>query len=454
MSKTLLKEGKSIFSFFQKDKEKIHPAELAGIINDLPAEWAVRSFKEVQESKQPWVFDYLDDHMKEQIIENISDESAGNILNNLQSDDRLDFFNQLKPSQRGHYLSLLSEKKRKSTQDFLGYPENSVARIINTDFATITEDMTIAEVFEHLRKHYKDSDVINTIYIEDKDGRLVDDMPLRRLILNTPDQKVSDIMDRTYVALNINDTKKTAVIKFKEYDRINMPVVNDDNVILGIITVDEIIDVMEDEESSSAQKFGAVEELDYPYVKTSFFSLIEKRAGWLIILFLGEMFTATAMSFFEDEIATAVVLALFIPLVISSGGNSGSQAATLIIRAMALKELTVKDWWYVMKREILSGLTLGVILGAIGFIRIALWQYMGWYDYGEYWVLIALTIFLSLTGIVCWGTLTGSMIPIVLKKLNLDPATSSAPFVATLVDVTGLIIYFSIAAMVLSGTIL
>ncbi|MCZ2337551.1 MAG: magnesium transporter [Chitinophagales bacterium] len=299
-----------------------------------------------------------------------------------------------------------------------------------------------------------DSEVINTLYIEDESGKLVDDMPLRRLVLNSPDKKLSEIMDNNYIALNMNDTRETAIIKFKEYDRVTMPVVNDHNEILGIITVDDILDIIEEEETEDAMKFGGVEDLDFPYVDTPFFSLIQKRAGWLIVLFIGEMLTATAMGFFEEEIAAAVVLALFIPLVISSGGNSGSQAATLIIRAMALKELSVKDWWYVMKREILSGLTLGVILGTIGFMRITFWHLMHWYDYGDHWLLIAFTIFFSLIGIVLWGTLSGSMIPILLKKFNLDPATSSAPFVATMVDVTGLIIYFSIAATILRGTLL
>lgn len=214
------------------------------------------------------------------------------------------------------------------------------------------------------------------------------------------------------------------------------------------------MDVAEQRNTREMQRFGGIESLEYPYVKTSVRSLIQKRAGWLIILFLSEMLTATAMGFFENEIAKAVVLALFVPLVISSGGNSGSQAATLIIRALAVGELTIKNWFYVMKRELLSGLVLGIILGAIGFLRITAWQELGWYNYGPHWLLMASTIFFSLIGIVMWGTLSGSMIPIVLKKLKLDPATSSAPFVATLVDVTGLIIYFSIAAILLKGTLL
>ena len=314
--------------------------------------------------------------------------------------------------------------------------------------------MTVAEASEYVRKNYTDSEAVNVIYVVDKVGKLLDDIQVRRLVLNPPEAMISDLMDGNFVSLDMNDTKETAVEKFMDYDRVVMPVVNEDNFLMGVVTVDDIMDVAERQETRNIHKIGGVEELDFPYVKTGFLRLTQKRATWLIILFVGEMLTATAMGYFEDEISAAVVLALFVPLVISSGGNSGSQAATLIIRALALKEITLKDWWFVMRREILSGFTLGLILGVIGFLRISVWHYLGWYDYGEYWYLIALTIFLSLIGIVLWGTLSGSMIPMLLKKINLDPATSSAPFVATLVDVTGLIIYFTIAAFILSGTLL
>jgi magnesium transporter len=283
---------------------------------------------------------------------------------------------------------------------------------------------------------------------------LIDDIPIRRLVLNAPDKSVEGIMDGYCVQLNINDSTADAVSKFQEYDRVVLPVTNAENVLLGVITVDDVMDVQEQQDTKQMQRFGVVDSLDYPYVNTPFLSLVKKRAGWLIVLFLGEMLTATAMGHFEVEIAKVVMLALFVPLIISSGGNSGSQAATLIIRAMAVKELSVKDWWYVMRREILSGFTLGIILGTIGFLRITAWEKFHWYNYGPHWILLATTIFFSLIGIVMWGTLSGSMIPFILKRAGLDPATSSAPFVATLVDVTGLIMYFSIAALILRGTLL
>jgi magnesium transporter len=360
----------------------------------------------------------------------------------------------MKEPEASQFLDYLNQKNKDSTHDLLEYPDNSVARLVNTDFATIHRNMTIAEANDHLRKHLKDTEAANDIYVVENDGRLIDDIPVRRLILNDPQKKIDDILDGFCATLKITDTKEQAINMFEEYDRVVLPVVDEQNVLMGVLTIDDVLDVAEARNTREMQRFGGLESLDYPYVDTPFFSLIKKRAGWLILLFLGEMLTATAMGHFGAEIQQAVVLALFVPLIISSGGNSGSQAATLIIRAMAVKELTLRNWWYVMRRELLSGLTLGVILGGIGFLRISLWQELHWYNYGPHWVLLSTTIFFSLIGIVMWGTLSGAMIPMVLKKFKLDPAASSAPFVATLVDVTGLVIYFTIAAIILKGTYL
>ncbi len=437
-----------------KNKNYIHPAEAAKLLASLPQEIIPGAFTAFPEKNQVRVFSYLDFHIQKQVIRSLPKDKASLILNGLSSDDRLNFYAHLRGVELSSFLDDLDEKNRKATHDMLGYPANSVARIINTDFAEISRDMSIGEAQEHLRKYHKDSEAANVVYVVDKDGRLIDDIPIRRLVLNDPSKKIEDILDGFYVSLQINESKEDAVAKFKEYDRVVLPVVNHDNVLLGVLTADDVLDIAEQENTQEMQKFGGLESLDYPYVKTPFFSLIRKRAGWLIILFVSEMLTATAMGYFDNEISKAVVLALFVPLIISSGGNCGSQAATLIIRAMSVKELSIKDWWYVMKREILSGLTLGIILGIIGFARIALWQNLHWFDYTEHWLLVATTIFFSLIGIVMWGTLSGSMIPILLKRAGLDPATSSAPFVATLVDVTGLVIYFSIAAVILKGTLL
>ena len=439
---------------FDNQSEIIHPAELADVLDELSQEDGTKAFLNLSEEIQVKVFSYLSVPLQHTFILELSVESTAYILNNLESDDRTRFFANIPLGERAKYFTLLNEKDRKTTQDFLGYPSNSVARIVDTNYATIFQHMSVGEASAYVRKNFNDTEAINVIYVIDKDGKLLDDIQVRRLVLNPPEIMIADLMDGNFVALHISDSKEAAVEMFMDYDRVVIPVVNDDNYLLGVVTVDDIMDVAERKETKDMHKIGGVEELDFPYVDTSFFKLTEKRATWLVILFVGEMLTATAMGYFEDEIATAVVLALFVPLVISSGGNSGAQAATLIIRALALKEITLKDWWFVMKREIFSGLSLGIILGIIGFLRIGIWHYLGWYDYGEYWYLIAWTILLSLIGIVLWGTLSGSMIPIVLKKLKLDPATSSAPFVATLVDVTGLIIYFSIAALILKGTLL
>ncbi|GAC1396150.1 MAG: magnesium transporter [Sediminibacterium sp.] len=436
------------------DKNYLHPSEVAKIFISLPADAAFNAFASFPANNQVKVFPYLDKSLQKKIIPGLPREKAAAILNALSSDDRIIFYTSLKGVELSFFLDFLDEKNKNTTHSALGYPENSVARILNTDFATIDKKLTIAQASEYLRRSHSDNETANVIYVTDDEGRLVDDIPVRRLVLNEPDKLIEDIMDGFVVKLNITDTKEDAVAKFKEYDRVSLPVTNADNILLGVVTADDMLDVAEQKDTAAIQKFGGLEELDYPYVKTPFFSLLRKRAGWLVILFLGEMLTATAMGYFEKEISAAVVLALFIPLIISSGGNSGSQAATLIIRAMALKELTFRDWWYVMRREILSGLSLGFILGTIGMLRITLWQNLHWYNYGEHWLLVATTIFFSLIGIVMWGTLSGSMIPIVLKRLKKDPATSSAPLVATLVDVTGLVIYFTIAAIILKGTLL
>src|SRR5258706_8424450 len=443
-----------LFRSFVKDEKAMQPSEVAHIFLNLTASSAVNAFQAFPEKNKIVLFTYLDSPVQKQIIQDIPKDQASKILNTISSDDLLIFLSQLKGIELSETLEYLNEKNKKAAHNLLGYPKESVARLINTEFVTIKKEMTIEEAMGHLRNHHEDSETANVVYVVDAEGKLIDDIPIRRLVLNEPAKKVEDIMDGFYVKLNIEDSKETAVDLFKQYDRAALPVTNNNNVLLGVITVDDVLDLEEEKNTKEMQRFGGLESLEYPYVKTSFFSLIRKRAGWLVVLFLGEMLTATAMGYFDKEISKAVVLALFVPLIISSGGNSGSQAATLIIRAMALRELSFRDWWFVMRREILSGLLLGIILGAIGLVRIIAWQEFHWYNYGPHWFLVAITIFFSLIGIVMWGTLSGSMIPMVLKRLKIDPATSSAPFVATLVDVTGLVIYFSIAAIVLKGTLL
>lgn len=443
-----------ILKLYNIDQATAHPASIAQVLEQIPVDDSISVFYGLTRELQSGTFPYLEHRTQTQIVNGLPVQNIAELLNDLTSDDRTAFLEDLSLSERSRFIELLNDENKEKTLHFLKYPDDTVARLVNTNYATIAENMTIAEASIHLQELNNDTEAINVVYVVDEQGKLLDDIQIRRLVLNSPKTRISELMDQNCVYLTLEESIEEAVDKFMDYDRIVLPVVNQRNILIGVVTIDDIMDAAEGEETKSMQKFGGVDELDFPYVKTSLFKLTQKRATWLILLFVGEMLTATAMGFFESEIASAVVLALFVPLVISSGGNSGSQAATLIIRALALKEITAKDWWFVMRRELVSGLLLGSILGAIGFMRISLWQEMGWYNYGEHWMLIASTIFLSLIGIVLWGTLSGSMIPILLKKLKLDPATSSAPFVATLVDVTGLIIYFSIAASILKGTLL
>jgi magnesium transporter len=327
------------------------------------------------------------------------------------------------------------------------------------DFIAAHEDWTVQQVLDYVREHGQDRETLNFVYVVDDKGRLIDDLRMREFLLRPLTTKVAQIMDRSFVHLTANETQEDALNIFRKYDRAALPVVDSANVLVGIVTVDDMLDVAEEEATEDIQKIGGMEALDEPYMRIPLWKMVRKRAGWLVILFLGEMLTATAMSNYQDEIAKAVVLALFLPLIISSGGNSGSQASTLIIRAMALGEVGLRDWWRVASRELQAGFSLGLILGTIGAIRVAVWSVIGekYFHreiYGPHWPLVALTVGIALIGVVLWGSLSGSMLPFLLRRLGADPATSSAPFVATLVDVTGLVIYFSIAFFIMRGAML
>jgi magnesium transporter len=398
-------------------------------------------------------FKVLDPSTQKKIIRDLPHVEAAKILNEIQPDDRTEFLSELHGEIVNALLKLLSEKERAVTLSLLGYPEHSVGRMMTPDYIAVKKDWTIQAVLDHLRENGQDKETINVIYVVDDHGILIDDVRLREFLFVDPGKKVSDIMDGRFTYLFATDDEEKAIQVFRKNNRVALPVIDAGNILLGIVTIDDILRLAQREETEDMQKIGGVEVLDEPYMNIPFLKLMKKRSGWLVILFLGEMLTATAMGYFEDEIAKAVVLALFVPLIISSGGNSGSQASTLIIRAMALGEVSLRDWWKVMRREIKSGLFLGSLLGIIGFIRVAVWsQFTSMY--GPHWLLVALVVGFSLIGVVLWGTLSGSMLPLILKKCGADPAVSSAPFVATLVDVTGLVIYFTVAMALLHGTIL
>ena len=380
-------------------------------------------------------------------------EQVIGILNEMSPDDRTALLEELPSAAARQLIWLLTPEERRVAQALLGYPEGSVGRLMTPDFIQVREDWTVQQVLDYVRQYGRDSETLNVIYVVDERGKLIDDVRIREFLLKPLAHKVSDLMEKTFVSLNVHDSQQDALNVFRKYDRTALPVVDSSGVLVGIVTIDDMLDVAEKEATEDIQKLGGSAALDAPYLTIRFPQMIRKRAGWLVILFLGEMLTATAMGFFEEEIAKAVVLALFVPLIISSGGNSGSQATTLIIRAMAVGEVMLRDWWKVMRREVLSGLTLGTILGAIGFLRIAAWSTF-FHIYGPHWPLIGLTIFFSLIGVVMWGTLSGSMLPFALRRVGFDPAVASAPFVATLVDVTGLVIYFVVALLILRGTLL
>lgn len=400
------------------------------------------------------VFKILEFPTQKNIIQALPPNTVASLLNELPADDRTDFLEELPSNAVRELIKLLDPEERKITLSLLGYPENSIGRLMTPDYVYVYPDNTIEEVFATIRKYGKDSETINVIYVINEKGELLDDIRIRDFILSPPDKKVTELMDFRVVALNAYDDQETASEIFKMNNRVALPVVSNSNKLLGIVTIDDMLWVASEEFSEDIQKIGGTEALEHPYLEMPIFQLFKKRIVWLVVLFLGELLTATAMAYFEDEIAKAVVLALFVPLIISSGGNSGSQASTLIIQAMAVGEISIQDWWRVMKREIISGLLLGTVLGIIGFLRIFLWHSFAPDIYGEHWMLIGITVGITLLGVVLWGTLTGSMLPMILKKLGADPAVSSAPFVATLVDVTGLIIYFSVAFALLSGSLL
>lgn len=430
-------------------------SDVAELINENE-DREIDIFLRLSMNRAQGVFKILDHPTQKRIIKNLPPTKSAELLNKMEPDDRTSFFEDLPNEVVRELVKTLVPEERKITLSLLGYPENSVGRLMTPDYVYVYEYNTVAEVLNIIRNVGKNTETIDVIYVINKHGELLDDLRIREFILASPETKVSEMMDGRFIELNVNDDQETANEVFKMNNRVALPVVDDYNVLLGIVTIDDVLWVTNEEFSEDIQKIGGAEALDMPYLETPIFTLVRKRVGWLIILFLSEMFTATAMAFYNDELSRMIVLTNFIPLIMSSGGNSGSQASTLIIQAMALGEVTIADWWRVMRREILSGLLLGVILGIIGFCRIFIWSLLMHHGfmadiYGLHWFLIAISIAFSLVGVVLWGSLMGSMLPILLKRLGADPASSSAPFVATLVDVTGLVIFFNVALYFLKG---
>ncbi|MEY2587444.1 MAG: hypothetical protein RLY11_1293 [Bacteroidota bacterium] len=399
-------------------------------------------------------FKILELGVQKDVIKDLQPLKTAALLNELPADDRTAFLEELPTKVVRELIKLLNPEERKITLSLLGYPEDSVGRLMTPDYIAVQSDWTIAEVLEHIREVGKDSETIDVIYVVNDQGELVDDVRIREFLLSPPDRLVSELTDGRYIELNVYDDQEMANQVFRMNNRVALPVVDNNNILVGIVTIDDILWVANEEFSEDMQKMGGTEALDEPYLEISIFKLFKKRIGWLIVLFIGEMLTATAMATYEMALDKALVLSIFIPLIISSGGNTGSQASSLIIQALTVGEVTLADWWNVMRREIISGVLLGTVLGLIGFLRVILWSQIFPAVYGPHYMLVAAVVGISLIGVVLFGTITGSMLPIALKRLGADPAVSSAPFVATLVDVTGVVIYFNCAYFFLKGTML
>lgn len=431
-----------------------HPADIADQLTQKSSKDRVLSFLLLAGEAKAEVFPYFDSEIQQELILNLGNEATKELFNELAPDDRTLLLTDFPDNIIKEIINLLDQKEREQALNLLGYESDSIARLMTPHYIQAKKDWTVKRVLESIKIYGKKAETLNFVYVVNDKNKLIDDLRIGQLLMAEDTTLIEELMDKNFIAIRTTEKIEESLAIFDKYDREALPIVTEKGILVGIVTFDDLLEQIEQRDTEDMQKFGGMEELDVSYTKTSLSDLVKKRAGWLVVLFLGELLTASAMGHYDEEIAKAVVLALFVPLIISSGGNSGSQAASLIIRAMALKELQLRDWWYVMKKELVSGILLGGILGILGFIRIAIWQEAGIYDYGPYWFWVALSVSTSLLFIVLWGTLSGSMIPFLLRKMKLDPATASAPFVATLVDVTGLIIYFSISALFLAGKLL
>ena len=430
------------------------PSDIAEILISIPDEDDVAIFRLLPRELAGQVFAYLPPDHQENLLRCLSHEQMRAVLQGMTPDDQARLLEELPAAVTRRLLETLTPHELQAARDLLGYPPHTAGRYMTPQYVALRPDMTARAALEHVRRTGHGKETLNILYVVDANGKLLEELRLGALVLADPETKVSEMEHRPLVSVPAATDREEVLRAFKKYDRAALPVTDKNGHILGILTADDVLDVAEQEATEDIQKIGGMEALDAPYLDVSYFQMLWKRGGWLSVLFLGEMLTATAMGYFEKEIEKAAVLALFIPLIISSGGNSGSQASTLVVRSLALTELRLRDWWRVFVRELRSGVSLGVWLGFIGFLRIWIWQSLGWYDYGGHYFLIGLTVWVSLIGVVCFGSLMGSMLPFLLRRVGFDPATCSAPFVATLVDVSGLLIYFIAAALILRGTLL
>jgi magnesium transporter len=431
----------------------LHPSDIAELLLDIPTEDDAPVFRILPKQLASEVFAHLPHSHQEDLIRSVSNEQMRSILDDMSPDDQTRLLEELPPEVTKRIIDTLSPEELKAARELLGYPPESAGRYMTPEYVAIRADATAGEALDNVRQHGRGKETVNVLYVLDNRGKLLQDIRLGALVMADPRTKVRDI-EGSNVSLLATADREEALRSFEKYDRIAIPVTDQDGHMLGIITIDDILDVATQEATEDIQKIGGMEALDAPYMDVDFLTMVKKRGGWLSVLFVGEMLTATAVAVFETEIKDAVVLALFMPLIISSGGNSGSQASTLMVRALALGEVKLREWRRVLWREAKTSLTLGLWLGMLGFGRIVLWQHLHWANYTDHYMLVGATVWAAVTGVVCFGSVVGSMLPFILRMAGLDPATSSAPFVATLVDVTGLVIYFTCGLLILRGSLL
>ncbi|SMO42771.1 magnesium transporter [Fodinibius sediminis] len=428
--------------------------DVAKLLEELDAEVAIVIFRLLKKQKAADVFIYLSSGKGMELLGMFTAQQLSEVMSNLEPDERVALMEELPGNLTQRVMNSMNVSDRKQVQKLLGYPEESVGRLMTPRYVKVRKDWSIQKGMDHIRRFGQSAETVNVIYVVDDNEHLIDDLRLNQLILADPEAPISSLMDESFEALSAFDDQEDAVKMLSKYDRVAMPVVDSDGILVGIVTVDDIIDVAEEETTEDMQLMAGMDVLDDYYSQTTVFEMVKKRIGWLAFLFVGQLFTTTALGAYESVIANAVFLSLFIPMIISSGGNSGTQAATLIIRALSTDDIDMNEWKKVLGRELLSGLMLGGIMAVIGFLVIISWGFLVNGALTQELTLSAVVVGLSLIGVVLWGNMSGSMLPFVLSKMGLDPAVTSAPFVSTLSDVTGIIIYFSIAIALLEGIIL
>src|SRR5262245_61046583 len=436
------------------DEDHLNPADLRTIWRILTPEERVEAFHLMSRDDAEEFFLGLSAADLSVLMRNLPRNERRSWMRLLAPDDAADLVQHVPDDEREGLLGLLDDPTRKEVTALLAYKQDAAGGLMNPRYARVRPEMTVDEAIGYLRRQARTNlEIISYLYVIDDAQKLVGVVSFRDLFASPPERRVREVMRTEFVSVRDDQDQEVVSKVLAENDLIAIPVVDADGHMKGIVTFDDVVDVVQAEATEDIQKLGGMEALEAPYLEIAFGRMFRRRAGWLSALFLGEMLTATAMAFFEDEIARALVLTLFLPLIISSGGNSGSQASTLVVRAMSLGEVRLADWWRVVQRELAAGLALGAVLGSIGFLRIVMWQAVSPL-YGEHYLLVALTVGASLLGVVQFGTLAGSLLPFLFRRLNVDPASASAPFVATLVDVTGLVIYFTVANIFLGGTLL